>query len=338
MIAEHAQATDYPPDAPHPLENSRRLAAVVSVAVGCLMLLGKWVAYGLTGSSAILSDALESIVHIVATVFALYSLILASRPPDEKYPYGYGKIGYFSAGFEGALIVVAAIAIFYEAIHGLLGGAPPRQLGAGLMLILGASVVNLLLGGWLVRQGKRTRSVILEADGHHVLTDAFTSFGVVAGVALVLQTGWYWLDSMIAMVVGVNILFTGFKLTKGAFLGLMDRADESLLTQVVQALQQGRRPGWIDLHNLRAWQSGDRTFVDFHLVVPPGWTVEQLHEAHVEARNLIRAVVPGLVESVIHFDPDRPERPTNPEASWTMASATRTPRFDPEPIDSAQPS
>ncbi|GIW87465.1 MAG: cation diffusion facilitator transporter [Isosphaeraceae bacterium] len=317
------------PEAGHLAESRRRRAAIVSVAVGCFMLLGKWLAYALTGSSAILSDALESVVHVAATGFALYSLIVSARPPDEKYPYGYGKIGYFSAGFEGALIVVAALTIGHAAIQGLLRGEQPRQLGLGLMLIFVASLVNLGLGGWLIREGKRTRSIILEADGHHVLTDAITSFGVVLGVALVLLTGWYWLDSVIALLVAVNIIVTGLRLTRHAFLGLMDRADNGLLEQFVAALNNGRQAGWIDLHNLRAWQSGDRTFVDFHLVVPPGWTVEQLHEAHIHARNLISSVAPGPVESVIHFDPDRPDRPVDPNAPWTLASATRTPRHDP---------
>ncbi len=324
--------TKIPFDAPHPDNARRRSAAIVSVVVGVCMLVGKWVAFSLTGSSAILSDALESIVHIVATSFALFSLIVAARPPDDKYPYGYGKIGYFSAGFEGALIAVAAIAIFYEAAQGLLSGEPPRQLGLGLVIILIASAVNLILGKWLVHQGKKTRSLILEADGRHVLTDAYTSFGVVAGVALVLLTNWYWLDSLIAILVGLNILATGFQLTRHAFLGLMDRADSTLLTQMVEALQHGRQPGWLDLHNLRAWQSGDRTFVDFHLVVPRDWTVDQLHDAHIAARELIRTVTPGLVESVIHFDPDRPERPTNPKAPWTLPSAMRTPRVDPDSV------
>lgn len=308
--------------APHPDYPRRLFAARVSVGVGLAMLLGKWAAYLITNSNAIFSDALESVVHVAATCFALFSLVVSARPPDQKYPYGYGKIGFFSAGFEGALIAVAAIAIFHEAVQGLLTGQSLNQLGVGLVIIVCASLANLALGKWLIREGRKTRSIILEADGMHVLTDSYTSFGVVAGVTLVLLTGWQWLDPVIAMVVGANILFTGFKLVRQAYLGLMDRADGKLLGQVVEALQAGRQPGWLDLHDLRAWTSGDRTFVDFHLVVPRDWTVEQLHDAHVAARELIRKVTHGPVESIIHFDPDRPDRPSRPNQEWTLATAT----------------
>jgi cation diffusion facilitator family transporter len=305
------------------VQAARRHAATISVAVGIAMLLGKWLAYWMTGSHAILSDALESIVHVAATCFALYSLVLASRPPDEKYPYGYGKIGYFSAGFEGALITVAACAILYEATSGLLQPHPLEHLDVGLAIIAAASVVNLILGLWLIRRGERTGSLILVADGKHVLTDSYTSFGVVLGVALVLLTGWYWLDPLIAILVGLNIIWTGTSLVRESFSGLMDRSDRALIQKLVAALEAGRKSGWLDLHNLRAWQAGDRTFVDFHLVVPSDWTVKQLHDAHVQARDLMQSSIGGPVESIIHFDPDEPWRNLGRHAPWTPSSATR---------------
>jgi cation diffusion facilitator family transporter len=287
------------------------------------MLLGKWVAYWLTGSHAILSDALESVVHIVATGFALFSLIVAARPPDTVYPYGYGKIGFFSAGFEGGLIALAGLAIVYESIQGMLTREPLQRLELGLLLITSASVINFGLGWALIKQGKATRSLILEADGRHVLTDSYTSFAVVAGIALVWLTKAWWLDPLIAIVVGLNILRTAFTLSRTAYSGLMGRADTELLEKVVAALQQGRKPGWLDLHHLRAWQSGDRTFVDFHLVVPPDWTVLMIHDTHVEARKLISDALEGPIESIVHFDPDRLDRPVDPLLPWTMKSATR---------------
>jgi cation diffusion facilitator family transporter len=313
------------PVAEHPNARARRFAATLSVAVGLGMLVTKWLAYTLTGSHAILSDALESIVHVAATAFALISLIVSARPPDEKYPYGYGKIGYFSAGFEGGLIALAALAIFHEAIQGLLHPEPLRRLDLGLLLILAASVVNLVLGLWLIRRGKATQSLILVADGQHVLTDSWTSFGVVAGVALVRWTGWFWLDPVIAIAVGLNIVGTGLGLVRQAYSGLMDRADAALLARIVEALQAGRRPGWLDLHNLRAWQSGDRIFVDCHLVVPPDWTAARLHDALDQVEALLDAMHAGPVETIVHFDPAGPRLSYDAEAPWTVATATRRP-------------
>jgi len=305
---------------------SRRTAVLLSLGVGLAMLAGKWFAYVLTGSDAILSDALESIVHVMATGFASVSIVLSARPPDRKYPYGYGKIEFFSAGFEGAMIFLAALAILHQAGVGLLLGRELRQLDLGVLIILLASVANLALGLFLVRRGKRTGSLILEADGHHVLTDSWTSFGVVAGVALVLATGWSWLDGAVAIAVGLNILWAGSRLVRAGVAGLMDRADPAVLARIVAALQEGRRPGWIDLHQLRQWTAGDRTFVDFHLVVPEPWTVGQLHDTHDACRDLLRQALGPATEVIIHFDPDRPDlsgAAANPP--WTVAEAIRVP-------------
>lgn len=313
------------------LARRRRGWIVLSVAVGVLMLGGKWTAYWLTGSHAILSDALESIVHIAATCFALFSLVLASRPADPNYPYGYGKIEYFSAGFEGGLIALAGVAIVYEAIQGFLLHEPLKALDAGLLLIGIASAVNLALGLLLVRQGRHTRSLILEADGKHVLTDAYTSFGVVTGVGLVrLFPQWWWIDPLLALAIGLNILRTAYELTRTAYSGLMGRADRAMLARLVGALETGRQDGWLDIHHLRAWQAGDQTFVDFHLVVPADWTVTQIHDAHVQAQDLIRGALDGPVESIIHFDPDRSDRPTEPSRAWTVDWATRPYQSAPE--------
>ncbi len=300
--------------------NLRRKAALLSLAVGVGMLIGKWAAYWLTGSNAILSDALESVVHVAATTFALVSIIMAAKPADPKYPYGYGKIAYFSAGFEGGMIAVAALAILYEGVKGLIFEEELTRLDLGLALIGLASVVNLVLGAALVRWGKETSSTILMADGVHVLADAYTSFGVVAGVALVWLTGWNWLDSVIAIALGLNILWTGYGLVQESITGLMGRSDPDLLAKIVDALQSGRRPGWLDIHELRAWQSGDQTFIDFHLVVPIEWTVEKLHDTNHEAEEVLCAAL-GSAEVIIHYDPEREGLAT--PVAWTVGSATR---------------
>ena len=311
---------------PNPYSALRRRAALISLVVGVFMLCGKWTAYLVTGSHAILSDALESIVHIAATGFALLSIILSERPPDPKYPYGYGKITYFSAGFEGGLIALAALAIFYEAGQGLFQKLPLTRLDIGFSIILVASIVNLLLGLWLIQQGNESKSLVLVADGKHVLSDAYTSFGVVVGVALVWATNIRWLDSVVAILLGVNILWTGYQLVREAVLGLMDRADNGLLTTIISALQEVRPEGWLDIHQLRAWSAGDKTFVDFHLVVPLDWTVTRLHESHDLARTTIRNVLGPSTDIIIHFDPEQEGFETlGPRPAFGLVEATRVP-------------
>lgn len=302
---------------------------MLSLLIGVAMLGGKWFAYVTTGSHAILSDALESVVHVAATAFALASVILSARPPDPKYPYGYGKISYFSAGFEGGLIALAALAIFYEAAQGLLLNEPLKRLDVGFGIILLASVVNLVLGIWLTRLGRRSGSLILLADGQHVLADSYTSFGVVLGVALVWITNLRWLDPLVAILVGLNILRTGYELVRESFVGLMDRANPALLEKIVAALQEARGEGWVDVHQLRAWTAGDRTFVDFHLVVPPEWSVVRLHEAHDKARDVLREALGPATETIIHFDPDHPSREIERSGDpWSMSEAVRVPSSD----------
>ena len=306
---------------------ARRSAALLSLAVGFLMLFGKWTAFVITGSYAILSDALESVVHVVATAFAFASIVLAARPPDMKYPYGYGKIGYFSAGFEGGLIALAGLAILYEAGLGLIRGAQPTRLDVGMLLIAAAAGINLVLGLFLIRLGRRTNSLILSADGQHVLADSYTSFGVLVGVALVWLTRLAWLDGLVAIGFGLNILWTGWTLVRESFSGLMDRADPAWLGRIVGARQANREPGWLDLHQLRAWQAGDRVFVDFHLAVPNDWTVTKIHDGNDRIHDILRELLGDETELIVHFDPDRPD--FDPDRPWSVETATRIPGPDP---------
>jgi cation diffusion facilitator family transporter len=281
----------------------RFMAIALSLAVGLVLMAVKFYAYTLTASSAILSDALESIINVVASSFALWSIYLASQPPDPNHPYGHGKIEYFSAGFEGALIILAAIGIIYEAWPRLLHPRELPHLGRGLLLISVTSAVNLILGLVLLRVGRRTRSLILTADGKHVLTDVFTTAGVLAGLAVALVTGWYWLDGVVACLVALNILVTGGKLVRESFAGLMNESDPKLLEEISSTLTKHRQDNWIDIHKLRAWRSGDRVHLDFHLIMPRDLTLDEGHHEVKQLETILQNHFPGPADILIHVDP-----------------------------------
>ena len=284
-------------------KTTRLQAMILALAVGGLLMTVKFVAYFLTGSAAILSDALESIINVVASGFALYSIYLSDQPPDSSHPYGHGKIEYFSVGFEGALIILAAVVIFYKAIPAFFVAPLLAKLDVGIILILGTSVVNLTVGLFLVRTGRRTRSIILEADGKHLLTDVYTSVGVIVGLVLVRVTGWQGWDPLTACAVALNIIVTGWYLVKKSFGRLMDEAEPELLDRILEILNTNRRPDWIDIHHLRARHYGDKVHVDFHLVVPRSFG---LPDAHREAKRIEKMILDSLsevVEVIVHVDP-----------------------------------
>ena len=256
----------------------RKRAAIISLVVGFSMFIFKIGAYLITGSAAIFSDAAESVVHVMATSMALYSIILSSRPADESHPYGHGNVEYFSAGIEGILIAVAAIFIIYEGVIAIITGPELKQLGIGAVVITFASIVNLLLGNFLIRTGKKTNSLTLVADGKHVLTDSITSFGVIAAVVLVIITGIQILDPIIAILIALNILFTGWKLIRESIGGLMNEVKPELLKKLSDKLISIKKNYWIDIHELRFWQSGDKVFIDFHLILPYYFNIKQTHE------------------------------------------------------------
>lgn len=286
----------------------RRRGVATAFLVGLLLMGLKFYAWRLTGSSAVFSDALESIINVVASAFAAVSVFVAAKPPDADHPYGHGKIEYFSAGFEGALIVLAAVGIFYSGAQHLLHPRPLPRLGAGLAIVLGSSLVNLGLGVMLVRLGRRTRSITLEADGRHVLTDVATSAGVLAGLAAVALTGWYWLDGLVACGVGLHILYTGFRLIRQSVKGLMDAADAELLEALTGIIAQGRRPAWVDVHKLRAWRAGTAVHVDLHLLLPKDLRLEEAHHEAEHLERLILERLPGAASVLVHMDPCEPER------------------------------
>jgi cation diffusion facilitator family transporter len=319
----------------------RRRAILASVLVGAVLLVVKFLAAWLTGSAAILSDALESIINVVASGFAFYSVMLSARPPDQSHPYGHGKIEPFSAGFEGALIILAAAVILWQAVPGVFAPHPLAQLDLGIVLVLAAAVVNAVLGLFLVRTGTRTRSLALTADGKHLLTDVYTSAGVAAGLVLARFTGWLVLDSLTACAVAGNIILSGAGLLRQSVSHLMDEADESVLRSIVETLQNIRRPEWIDLHHLRSWRSGGRHHIDFHLTLPRYWDLEQSHAAETFVEDWLVEHLGGQGEVLLHLDPctphhcplcrvlDCPVRSTRFRAMpvWTVELATGNPMF-----------
>lgn len=252
----------------------------LSVAVGVLMLIGKLTAYFLTGSAGILSDAAESVIHVVAVIFAALSLYLSALPPTEDSPYGYERMTFFSAGFEGGMIIVAALWIILAAIQKWRTGIELEQLGLGTVLVLAASLINLALGWYLISCGRRAGSLILVANGKHVLTDSWTSFGVVAGLVLVLVTGWKPFDPMIAIAVALNIIWSGANLIRTAVRGLLDLPDPEALAKVRQAVEQVCQTLHLEYHQLRFRDTGQRLIVSVHLLFPYR---ETLGNAHLRA-------------------------------------------------------
>jgi cation diffusion facilitator family transporter len=286
--------------------NAKKRAALLSLLVGIGMFISKMTAYLLTDSSAIFSDAAESVVHVAATSIALYSIYLSMKPADETHLYGHGNVEYFSAGMEGFLIVVAAITIIYTSTIDLIGGVSTQKLDIGITIIAVAGLINFLLGFYLIKKGKETNSLTLIADGKHVLTDSFTSIGVVVGLILVMITGYSVLDPLIAIAVAINILFTGYKLMRESVGGLMHETDPETLEKLLTTFNQIKKDYWIDIHHLRFWKSGDRIFVDFHIILPYYFSIKQSHLEEQFIENELLKVFPA-VSVRIHSDYCNPD-------------------------------
>jgi cation diffusion facilitator family transporter len=258
--------------------SSARSYITLSIAAAVVTMALKFVAYGLTHSVGLLSDALESLVNLAAALIAFWALTLAARPADEEHRYGHSKAEYFASGIEGALIVLAAVSIGFAAVPRLMHPRPLEQVGIGLALaVLGAAInggVALVLG----QAGRRLRSVSLQADSRHLMTDVWTTCGVLVGVALVGITGWLVLDPIIALLVAANIVWTGVKLVRESGLGLMDTALPVADQHVISHVQDTFRERGIDFHALRTRRSGSRRFVSMHVLVPGNWTVQQGHD------------------------------------------------------------
>ena len=282
---------------------------LLSLAVSFLMLAGKLTAYFLTGSAAIFSDAAESVVHLVATAFVGFSLWYAFQPPDTGHPYGHGKIAYFSSGIEGLMIIAAAVAIVYTAVGDLVLGPSLARLETGLLILAGLTCINLALGLYLIRTGKRYNNLVLISNGQHVLTDMWTSVGVLVGIGLVRLTDFVWLDPAVAILVAINIIWTGFRLVRRSVYGLMERADDDYTRAILEVLESARTEGIIShYHQLRHRRVHDQLWIEYHLLFPEDLTITDAHERSHQVEDRISAVFPqDDVYVTAHLEPDHHE-------------------------------
>jgi cation diffusion facilitator family transporter len=274
----------------------------LSLVIGLLMFVMKMGAYLLTGSAAILSDAAESVVHVAAVIFAAYSLRLSYRPADEDHLYGHAKISFFSAGFEGAMIILAAIYIIYESIHKWLGGLQLENLGAGTVLTAAAAAINGGLGGYLVWLGRRKHSLILEANGKHVLTDCWTSIAVLVGLTLVMTTKWLPFDPICGIIMAGNILWSGTGLMRSAFVGLMDKADPAAQAKLTELLDRETQQRGLSYHQLRHRNLGDAHWVEVHLLFPEGVSLTKAHQTATEIEQVIEASLEPRAYVTTHLE------------------------------------
>ncbi|HXF66248.1 MAG TPA: cation diffusion facilitator family transporter [Burkholderiales bacterium] len=282
--------------------DSARSFALLSVAAALVTIGLKALAWWLTGSVGLLSDALETLVNLAGAFMALAMLSIAARPPDERHSHGYGKAEYFASAFEGALIFVAAALIAYAAVARLLAPQPLAAVGAGLLASALASAVNFLAARALFAAGRRFHSIALEADAQHLMTDVWTSVGVIAGVAAVELTGWLRLDPLIALAVAAHILWTGVKLVRRSVHGLMDRSLPAHDLAAVERVLDRYRAQGIEFHALRSRQAGARRFLSVHVLVPGDWSVARGHELAHSVEQAIREALPGA-NILTHLEP-----------------------------------
>jgi cation diffusion facilitator family transporter len=271
---------------------SKRFYIVLSVAAALTTMTVKFIGYFLTGSVGLFSDAAESVVNLVAALVALWAITLAARPADEEHTYGHSKSEYFSSGVEGALILVAAVIIAVEAIPRLVHPQPLEQVGLGLAFSVSGAVINGVLAWFMLRAGKEQRSIALQADARHLFTDVWTTIGVLIGVLLVAITGWLILDPIIALLVAVNIIWTGIRLLHETGLGLLDTALSKEDLEHINTILDTYRAQGIVFHALRSRQAGSRRFVSFHVLVPGTWTVVKGHNICEEIELAIRHALP----------------------------------------------
>jgi len=296
--------------------------AWLSIAAAVSTIALKAAAYLLTGSVGLLSDALESLVNLVGALMALAMLTIAARPADEEHAYGHGKAEYFSSGVEGTLILIAAVSIGVTAFQRLLAPKPLEQVGLGLGVSVVASLINLGVALVLLRAGKRYQSITLEANAQHLMTDVWTSVGVLAGVGAVALTGWERLDPIVAFIVAGNIIWSGVRIVRKSVLGLMDTALPVEEQNAIQSVLDTHRQSGVEFHALRTRQAGARRFVSFHVLVPGTWTVQRGHDLLEQIESDLRLALPNITVFTHLESIDDP-------ASWEDATLDRSPQEQP---------
>lgn len=273
------------------------------MTVAVVLFIIKVFAWVLTQSVAILTDALESTVNVIAGFIGLYSLYVAAKPRDEDHPYGHGKAEFLSAAVEGTLISIAGLVIIYEAIDNFIHPQPLRQLDYGIILVAVTAVINFFVGFITVKQGKKNNSLALIASGRHLQSDTWSTLGLIIGLVLILVTGKVWIDSVVAFIFACFILYTGYHILRSSVAGIMDEADKELLIKMLGILNAHRRQNWIDLHNFRIIKYGGTLHIDCHLTIPWYLNVREAHEEVEELGSLIKKQFGDAIELFVHTDP-----------------------------------
>lgn len=300
--------------------------------LGVVLFLTKIIAYQFTHSLAILTDALESVVNVIAGFIGLYSLYVAGKPRDLDHPYGHGKAEFVSAAVEGGLIVAAGIMIIYETVLNIISESPIQQLDTGLLLVGSTAVLNFIAGTICYRIGQKNNSLALQASGRHLQVDTYTTAAIIAGLVIMLFTKLYWLDKLIAFVMSGVVIYNGYRIIRASLAGIMDEADIKLLKKFIKILNENRRENWVDLHNLRVIKYGSLLHIDCHLTVPWYLNVHQAHEEIDALARLIQQEFGDAIELFVHTDgclpigcpicikPDCPVRqhPFEKRLEWTM--------------------
>lgn len=277
---------------------------LLSLIFSIVLTAGKFVAYFLTYSIAVLSDALESIINVVAATFAFYSIYLSAQPKDKNHPYGHGKVEFFSIGVEGAMIFIAGCLILFKSVQFLFEPQEIRQLDRGMIIVGVTAVVNFGLGRYLIRAGKRLSSITLSGNGQHLLTDAYSTVALIFALVIIRSTHWNFVDPIFSTVVGILILRNGYGLIRRSVSGLMDEADMQAVDRVIEILSQHRRAAWIDVHNMRIQQYGNNYHIDCHITLPYYFTLSQAHEEMKALDQLVnQQFKKSDVEFFIHADP-----------------------------------
>lgn len=278
----------------------------IVAVVGVLLFVVKVVAWSMTHSVAILTDALESVINVVSGFVGLYSLYLSSIPRDRNHPYGHGKVEFISATIEGALIMVAGLVIIFEAARNFINPEPIGKLDYGIVLVAITAIVNYILGWYAIKKGEKNSSLALVASGKHLQSDTYSTIGIIIGLVLLYFTGYQWLDSVVALLFAGIIIITGYKIVRGAISGIMDETDEKLLEELVAYLQKHRRANWIDLHNLRIIKYGSVLHFDCHMTIPWYFTIV---EGHKEVELLEKEICEKFgddLELFVHMDDCKP--------------------------------